>query len=69
MVMAAGDEGGGTTTGLGFYGFATAAAAAAGAKASDICSGSAVAWVLFGVDRSRDTTGNQSRAGCRYRSS
>lgn len=53
----------GATVGLGFYGFATAAAAAARAKVCDSGSRSvAVAGILFGVDRRRDATGNQSRA-------
>lgn len=57
MVKAASCKGGrsGATVGLGFYGFATAAAAAARAKVCDSGSRSvAVAGILFGVDRRRD---------------
>lgn len=77
VVMAAGGGGrggGATAAGLGFYGFANAAAIAAGAgaaaraKACDSGGCSAVAGILFGVDRSRDTSGNESRAGRCHRS-
>lgn len=76
MVMAAGEGGAtiaaaaATTGGWEFCGLATIAAAAAAASGADASDGvgRSVAGILFGLDRSRHTSGHQAWTGRRHRS-